>query len=48
MYGENLDSQNGVICENDGFSLGNPVLGWKPTLSADKIVFSCETEFTNN
>ena len=41
MYSENLDSQvkNGSFCENDGFSVVNPVLGLKPALSADRICF---------
>ena len=49
-----FSSENGSFCENDGFSVVNPVLGLKPALSADKIVFflwnkmySSKTGFTN-
>ena len=36
-------NEKGSFCENDGFSVVNPVLDLKPALSVDKISFCCES-----
>ena len=38
-----ISSENGSFCENDGFSVINPVLGLNSALCADKIGFFCGT-----